>query len=124
MRVEPHRKLFIGVRIDNKMRDQLDKCPQRDRVFFEAEDGRYLIILRGAEDAFIGKLVDGATPARAMDDVRRNVMSILNRVCPGRRDEDEVKVLATDEGEPPPAVSKRRGGEAEGDEDAPRSRYY
>lgn len=109
MRIEAQQKLFIGVRIDNKMRDQLERCPPRDRHFFEAEDGRYLTVLRGAEDAYIGKLIDGATPARAIDDVRRNVISILNRVCPGRRDEDDVKVLATGEGDPPPAPPPQEG---------------
>jgi hypothetical protein len=114
MRIETYRKLFVGVRIDNKMRDQLEKCPQRDRVFFEAEDGRYLTIVRGGEEAYIGKVLEGATPIVALDDVRRNVLSILNRICPGRRDQDDVKILATDEGEPPPPRRRDSGGHAAG----------
>lgn len=111
MRIEPHKKLFIAVKIDNKMREQLEKCPQRDRVYFESEDGRYLTVLRGGEDSFIGKLVDGATSAAAVEDLQRNVLSILNRLCPGRRDSDDVKVLATDEGEPPPLPPPKRRDE-------------
>lgn len=106
MRIESHKKLFLGVKIDNKMREQLEKCPQRDRVFFESEDGRYLTVMRGGDDSFIGKLVDGATPAGTVEDLTRNILSILNRICPGRRDSDDIKLLATDEGEPPP--QKRR----------------
>lgn len=107
MRIEAKRKLFIGVRVDNKMRDQLDKCPPRDRVFFESDDGKYLTVLRGEEDAYIGKLVEGPAAVVTMDDVRRNILSILNRICPGRRDEEDVKVMAADEGEPPPPPVKK-----------------
>lgn len=94
MRVEPQRKLFAGVRIDSRMREQLEKCPQRDRVFFESTDGRYLTVLRGGEDTYLGKVLDAATPLASIDDVRRNVWSILLRICPGRRDEKEVKLFA------------------------------
>ena len=103
MRVDPHRKLFVGVRIDGRMREQLEKCPQRDRIFFEPTDAgetRYLCVLRSGEETYIGKIVDAAREARALDDIRRNVWSILQRVCPGRRDEGEIKVLGLSDDEP------------------------
>lgn len=103
MRVDSSRKLFAGVRIDGRMREQLEKCPQRDRVFFESTDGRYLTILRtasrGGDETYIGKILDAALSANAMEDVRRNIWSILQRVCPGRRDEGEIKVYALSEGD-------------------------
>lgn len=114
MRIEPRRKLFIGVRIDNKMRDQLDKCPPRDRVFFESEDAKYLTVLRSEEEGYIGKLVDGTASVASLDDVRRNIMSILNRICPGRRDEEDVKVMAADEGDAPPPPPKKTAEDRRG----------
>ena len=57
MRVDTQRKLFAGVRIDSRMREQLEKCPPRDRVFFEADDGKYLTVLRGVEETYIGKVL-------------------------------------------------------------------
>jgi hypothetical protein len=101
MRVDISRKLFAGVRIDGRMREQLEKCPQRDRVFFESTDGRYLTVLRGGEETYIGKILDGAPPLNSIDDVRRNIWSILQRICPGRRDESEVKLFALDDSELP-----------------------
>ncbi len=103
MRVDSSRKLFAGVRIDGRMREQLDKCPQRDRVFFESADGRYLTILRtaqrGGDETYVGKILDAAAALNSMEDVRRNVWSILQRICPGRRDESEIKLYALAEGD-------------------------
>lgn len=100
MRIDTVRKLFAGVRIDGKMREQLEKCPQRDRVFFESTDGRYLTVLRGGDETYIGKILEPAAPLNSIEDVRRNVWSILQRICPGRRDENEVKLFALDNTEP------------------------
>jgi hypothetical protein len=109
MRVDILKKLFAGVRIDGRMREQLDKCPQRDRVFFESTDGRYLTMLRGGEDTYIGKVLDAASPLSGIDDIRRNVWSILLRICPGRRDENDIKLFALDDAEVEPTFSPPRG---------------
>ncbi|HWE31458.1 MAG TPA: hypothetical protein VHB97_25825 [Polyangia bacterium] len=113
------------LRIDNKMRDQLAQAPARDKVYFDGSDPRYLVTIRTVEDNFIGKVIDGGTPAASMDDLKRNLLSILTRVAPGRHREDAVKVFALDDGEPPPEPRKR--GENDEDEDvvpAPRNSYY
>lgn len=102
MRLEMERKLFVGIRIDNKMRDQLQNCPQRDKQYIDGSDPNYLCQLRGVEDTFIGKIIDPGTPAASMEDLKRNIMSILNRIAPGRHRDDAIKVFAVDEGEPPP----------------------
>lgn len=100
MRVDTGRKLFAGVRVDGRMREQLDKCPQRDRQYFESADGKYLQVLRSGKDSFIGKVLEPATEARSLEDIRRNVWSLLQRVCPGRRDEGEIRLYALESEEP------------------------
>jgi len=55
-----------------------------------------------------------------MDDLKRNLLSILTRVAPGRHRDDAVKVFALDEGEPPP----EKGKEAPEDEAPTRGSYY
>jgi hypothetical protein len=124
MRIDSDRKLFVCLRIDNKMRDQLAQAPARDKVYFDGSDARYLTTMRTAEDNYIGKIVDGGTPAASMDDLKRNLLSILTRVAPGRHREDAVKVFALDEGEPPAVEGK--GGEGEDGEGPaePRGSYY
>lgn len=100
MRIEAQRKLFVGVKIDNKMREQLERCPQRDRIFFEAEDHRYLTVMRDDETSYVGKIIEPGTATSSLEDLRRNVLSILNRICPGRRDDSDVKMYALGEAEP------------------------
>lgn len=85
------------------MREQLEKCPQRDRVFFESSDGRYLTILRtaqrGGDETYVGKIIDAAVALNTMEDVRRNIWSIMQRICPGRRDESEIRFYALADGD-------------------------
>ena len=51
----------VGIRVDNKMRDQLQHCAPRDKLYFDGSDPRYLQVIRAVEDSFIGK---PSTPAR------------------------------------------------------------
>jgi hypothetical protein len=110
MRVDTSKKLFAGVRIDGRMRELLEKCPQRDRVYFEDPAGRYLVVLRGGDDTYLGKILDPAAVLASMDDVRRNIWSLMQRVCPGRRDENEVKLFALGDDVEEPGLSPRPGG--------------
>jgi hypothetical protein len=105
MRIERDRKVFVGLKVDNKLRDALEHCAARDRVYFDGSDPRYLSVVRSTDpegESFIGKVIDGGASAVSMDDLKRNVLSILTKISPGRRSEDDVKVFALDEGEPPP----------------------
>ncbi len=109
MRIELSRKMFVGVRVDNKLRDALEHAPARDRVYFDGSDARYLQVIRGdttAGESYIGKVIDGGATAASMDDLKRNVLSILTRISQGRRSDDDVKVFALDDGEPPPIAPK------------------
>jgi len=124
MRIDSDRKLFVCLRIDNKMRDQLAQAPARDKVYFDGSDPRYLTTIRTLEDNFIGKIIDGGTPAASMDDLKRNLLSILTRVAPGRHRDDAVKVFALDEGEPPPDPRKSGEDEDGGQTEEPRGSYY
>jgi hypothetical protein len=122
MRIETERKLFVCIRVDNKIRDQLAHCAPRDRAYFDGSDPQYLQILRGTEDSYIGKVIDPGAPAASMDDLKRNVLSILTRVAPGRHRDDAVKIFALDDGDPPPLEDKDRLGDA--GEPPPSGSYY
>ena len=101
MRIEPERKLFAGVRIDNKLRDAMGNAPSRDRAYFDGSDPRYLQIIRAVEDSYVGKIFEPNSTCSSMEDLKRNILSLLSRLAGGRRNEDDVKIFALDEGEPP-----------------------
>ena len=90
-------------------------CAPRDKVYFDGSDPNATSgSIRAVEETYIGKMVDAGTPAASMEDLKRNILSILTRVAPGRHREDAIKVFALDEGEPPPLPGK--------DEPPPRAR--
>src|SRR5690349_21263017 len=98
MRIETNRKIFVGVKIDNKLRDAIEHCPPRDKVYIDGSDPRYLQVVRSEENSYVGKVLDGGVTAASMDDLKRNLQSILTRVAQGRRSDDDVKVFALDDG--------------------------
>ncbi|MSP61458.1 MAG: hypothetical protein EXR72_14145 [Myxococcales bacterium] len=109
MRIELQRKFFVGVKVDNKLRDALEHCPTRDKLYVDGSDPRYLRVIRTDStegESYLGKVLEGGATATSMDDLKRNVLSILTRISSGRRSEDDVKIFALDEGEPPPIVPK------------------
>ncbi len=111
MRIETERKLFVCIRVDNKMRDQLEHCAARDKMYFDGSNPQYLQVIRSVEEAFIGKIVDAGAAAASMDDLKRNIFSILTKVAPGRHRDDAIKVFALDDGDPPPLPPKEGEGE-------------
>jgi hypothetical protein len=85
MRLNPSGKLFIGIRIDNKLREALAQATPGDQHYFKDPDSPYLRVLPHAEDQWIGKVLDSGLPPGDLEDIQRNVLSILSRVAPGVR---------------------------------------
>lgn len=83
MKIDPNAKLFFGMKIDSQMREAMANANPGDRRYFE--DDQYLRILPVGEEQWIGKMVDAALPPGQVEDIQRNVISILNRIAPGGR---------------------------------------
>ncbi len=83
--MDPNAKLFIGLKIDRKLREALAQATPGDRRYFDDPNSPYLRVISMSEDQWIGKLFDGGTPPSEIDDIGRNVISILNRIAPGAR---------------------------------------
>lgn len=118
MRLAPTQKLFFGLKIDSKMREALAQATPGDRHYFDDPNSPYLRVLSMAEDQWIGKLVDGGIAPGEVEDIQRNVLSILNRIAPGaRHSASAMRIFAVDDSPaitpaptPPPAPNPHRGG--------------
>ena len=96
MKIDPRRRLFVGLKLDAAMRSDLAHLPQNLKQF--VEDPTYLTLCLFGEDKYVGKIIDGGLPTDQVDDVRRNVVSILARVFPERRVHGAtLKVFAADD---------------------------
>lgn len=72
--------LFIGVKISETLDRAMASCGEIDRAFFT--DPQYLIMVRNASDRYLGKLVTSGTPCASLEDIARNVTSLLARIDP------------------------------------------
>lgn len=87
MRIDKDRKLFFGCRLDSALREGLGMVPAHERHYFEGKEDAtpYLRIVHVANEQWIGKIVDAGVGTVEVEDLQRNVLSILRRLCPDVR---------------------------------------
>jgi hypothetical protein len=85
MKLDKTCSLFFGTKIDSKLREALSQCKPGDRKYFESGSDEFLRVVEVEEEKWIGKVVKGGTPITEVDDIQRNIISILRRVAPNAR---------------------------------------
>ena len=92
-------RLFFGSKIDSKMREALAQAKPGDRKYFEDQSsdtsGEFLRVLAFEDERWIGKVVGGGITVGDVEDIQRNVISILRRIAPGvRTSPTSLKIFA------------------------------
>ena len=88
--------IFVGFELTNETEDQFVGRDSRDRIYLE--DTAYLETLEIDGRSFIGKRTKDAIALDRIEDIARNVVSLLNRVCTSwSKKPDEVLVIAVDD---------------------------
>ena len=100
--------IFIGCKLDGPMRRQLETLSGPDRKYVSSEDSTFLRVCRLGEHDFIGKVIHERFTTLRVDDVRRNVLSILQRLFPETRLPAHLDILVCRE------ESSQVGGSARG----------
>jgi len=75
-------KPFLGIRINTKLQEGLDKSNPLNRFYFQDNNPEFLQIITVEQDRYIGKFVEQGTGYRAMEDICRNIISIMHKLCP------------------------------------------
>jgi hypothetical protein len=100
MRIVKDQQLFFGCKIDSKLRDALTNAKPGDRHYFEDPESEFLRICEVDEQKWIGKIIKGGAGVNDVEDIQRNVISILRRIAPDiRLTSASVKIFATREGD-------------------------
>jgi len=95
MRLDKTCKLFFGCKIDSKLREALAQAKPGDRRYFEDPDSPFLRLCRFGDERWIGKVMDPGLNVTEVEDIQRNVLSILRRIAPEvRKSPSTVKVFA------------------------------
>jgi hypothetical protein len=95
MKLVKDSRLFFGLKIDSKLREALAQAKPGDKRYFEGEDSEFLRICEVGEEKWIGKIVDAGLNVTEVEDIQRNIISILRRIAPEvRKPASMVKIFA------------------------------
>ena len=88
-------RLFFGCKIDSKLREALAQAKPGDRRYFEDPNGEFLRVLTFEDERWIGKVMGGGVQVSDVEDIQRNVVSILRRIAPAvRTSPSSIKIFA------------------------------
>ncbi|HXV77738.1 MAG TPA: hypothetical protein VD788_15600 [Candidatus Polarisedimenticolaceae bacterium] len=114
MELSTEHPLFVGFQIDGSLRRQIEALSGPERRYVSSDDSTFLMMCRKGDDVYVGKLIEDGLTTDRVDDVRRNVLSIMRRLCPDVRLPNHLEIWPT----------ARAGSEPSGqppDPSAPRS---
>jgi hypothetical protein len=77
--------LFFGTRIDSKLREGLALSKPGDKKYFDGTSEEFLRVIEMPDEKWVGKVIRGGLSVTEVDDIQRNVLSILRRVAPNAR---------------------------------------
>ena len=90
--------IFIGFKVDSSLRQRLEVLSDTDKQYVSAEDSAFLRICRVGNDTYVGKLIRDNLTTDRVEDIRRNVLSIIRRLGHEVRLPVNLKILACSEG--------------------------
>lgn len=89
--------IFVGFKADKHLCLQLESLNDSDRKYVSSDDSGFLRSCRVGEDTYVGKIVrDGLTTSQ-VEDIRRNVLSIIRKLGPLVRLPNDLKIFACTE---------------------------
>jgi hypothetical protein len=88
-----HQSIFIGFKVDTGLRRQIESLEGPDKKYVSQEDSTFLRLCKLGDDLYVGKVIDERLTTDRVDDVRRNVFSILNRLFPETRLPQDLEIL-------------------------------
>lgn len=93
-------KPFLALKITSKLQDGLDKCNPNNKFYFKDSNPELLQIITIGVDKYIGKVVEQGIEYGKIEDICRNITSIIHILCPDIPISiNSIKLLAL---EPPP----------------------
>ena len=74
--------IFVGFKLDGSLRHQLSSISGPDQKYVSREESTFLTLCNKGSDTYVGKVVTEKLTTDRIDDIRRNVLSIVSRLCP------------------------------------------
>ncbi len=94
MKLQKDQYLFFGCKIDSKMREALSQARPGDRKYFEGDSDEFLQICTFEQEKWVGKVLKVGMNTGEIEDIHRNIASILRRISPSIRvSTSAIKIL-------------------------------
>ena len=95
MMYEIDKRLFVGMKISSELQAGLDHCARGTEHFFKEDKPESLQIVTLGKDKVIGRFLRDGFPVRDIDNVVRNVHSIVTLITHGLRiADDSIQIYA------------------------------
>ena len=89
MKLDKSTSLFFATKIDSKLREGLALSKPGDKKYFDGSSDEFLRVMEIGDEKdrerWIGKVIKPGPAVTEVDDIQRNVLSILRRVAPNAR---------------------------------------
>jgi len=89
MKLDKGCALFFATKIDSKLREGLALSKPGDKKYFDGSSDEFLRVMEIGDDKdkerWIGKVIKAGPAVTEVDDIQRNIISILRRVAPNAR---------------------------------------
>ena len=90
MKLDKSCALFFGTKIDSKLREGLALSKPGDKKYFDGSSEEFLRVIELGDEKdkerWIGKVIKAGPAVTEVDDIQRNILSILRRIAPNARD--------------------------------------
>ena len=89
------KRLFVGIKISTELERELNSPAPGTDHYFKTDNANYLQIVSLGAERLIGRYVKDGFPVADIDNVSRNVCSIVKLITRGRRiEENSVHIYA------------------------------
>ena len=89
MKLDKSTSLFFATKIDSKLREGLALSKPGDKKYFDGSSDEFLRVMEIGDEKdrerWVGKIIKPGPAVTEVDDIQRNVLSILRRVAPNAR---------------------------------------
>jgi len=96
MKVDPERKLFVGLKLDAEMRRQHSDGRVAQRPAFKLGDPAHLDLLEVRGELFIGRVLEGGLAFDELGDLERNIKSIITTTFSIPKASGQLRIFAID----------------------------
>jgi len=87
--------IFVGLKISEKLQDQLDSSDVSVKQFFAENNPEYLQVMRINDDEYIGKATKSGASLDDLSNMSMNVKTMLKMICSNFFLQDgAIKILA------------------------------